>query len=240
MLQINKKNRNSNLKVTVPIEDFLIQELKKGQNVNLVVDTNLAAAIRDEAIAELKSRSKKEKDANENVKNIEIPDPDQDDVPEDQGWEDLPDDDLLPEPDLLDNDSIGTPQGDPAEPSEQNTYEELVMKRVADYVAQSQEYIQSTDLARRVRVWHETLAPKLEEVEKRGDFDIHQYGSKILDNFPKDGRKATLDFCQVARGTSAEEVSRLFLSSLMLANAENIDVQCSAKKGDNLPMDKVI
>ena len=100
------ENRNSNLKVTVPIEDFLIQELKKGQNVNLVsVDSNLAAAIRDEAIAELKARNKKDKDANENVKNLpEIePTEDLDDVPDDQGgWEDLPDDDPLPAPDLLD------------------------------------------------------------------------------------------------------------------------------------------
>ena len=50
------------------------------------------------------------------------------------------------------------------------------MKRVAAYVAQSQDYIQSTDLAKRVRIWHETLGPKLELVEQRGGFDIHEYG----------------------------------------------------------------
>ena len=175
------ENRNSNLKVSVPIEDFLIKELKKGQNVS-IVDSNLAEAIRDEAIAELKSRNKKGKDANENVKNLEQDD-DRDQVLEDQndiegnddnggGWEDLQDDDLLPIPDLLD--SPDTDQTHPnADQAEQNTYEELVMKRVADYVTQSQDYIQSTDLAKRVRIWHESLAPKLEAVEKRGDFDIH-------------------------------------------------------------------
>jgi hypothetical protein len=57
------------------------------------------------------------------------------------------------------------------------------MKRVAAYVAQSQDYVASTDLARRVRVWHETIAPKLEEVERRGDFDVHDYGTKILSRF---------------------------------------------------------
>ena len=51
------------------------------------------------------------------------------------------------------------------------------MKRVAAYVAQSQDYIQSTDLAKRVRIWHETLGPKLELVEQRGGFDIHEYGT---------------------------------------------------------------
>ena len=241
------ENRNSNLKVSVPIEDFLIKELKKGQNVS-IVDSNLAEAIRDEAIAELKSRNKKGKDANENVKNLEQDD-DRDQVLEDQndiegnddnggGWEDLQDDDLLPIPDLLD--SPDTDQTHPnADQAEQNTYEELVMKRVADYVTQSQDYIQSTDLAKRVRIWHESLAPKLEAVEKRGDFDIHQYGSKILNNFPQDGRKTTVDFMQVAQGSTPEEVSRLFLSSLMLANAQNIDVQCSASKKDPLPMDQV-
>ncbi len=32
------------------------------------------------------------------------------------------------------------------EPEDVDTYEDLVMKRVAEYVAQSQEYIESTDL----------------------------------------------------------------------------------------------
>ena len=242
------ENRNSNLKVSVPIEDFLIKELKKGQNVSIVQDSNLAAAIRDEAIAELKSRNRKEKDANENVKNLEQND-DQDQVLEDQndiegnddngGWEDLPDDDPLPIPDFLDSQDTDQAQSSNADQAEQNTYEELVMKRVADYVTQSQDYIQSTDLAKRVRIWHESLAPKLEAVEKRGDFDIHQYGSKILNNFPQDGRKTTVDFMQVAQGSTPEEVSRLFLSSLMLANAQNIDVQCSASKKESLPMDQV-
>ena len=69
-----------------------------------------------------------------------------------------------------------------------DSYEELVMKRVAAYVAQSQDYIQSTDLAKRVRIWHEMLAPKLELVEQRGGFDIHEYGTKVLSKFPPDSR----------------------------------------------------
>ena len=125
------------------------------------------------------------------------------------------------------------------EPHKKDSYEELVMKRVADYVAQSQDYIQSTELAKRVRIWHENLAPKLELVERRAAFDVHAYGSKILSKFPQDSRKTTIDFCDIAGGNPPEEVSRLFLSSLMLANAQNVEIGCSAPKSVELPMDKV-
>ena len=113
------------------------------------------------------------------------------------------------------------------------------MKRVAAYVAQSQDYIQSTDLAKRVRIWHETLGPKLELVEQRGGFDIHEYGTKVLSKFPKDSRKTTIDFCDIGEGNTPEEVSRLFLSSLMLANSQNVEIGCSAPKNEALPMDQV-
>ena len=113
------------------------------------------------------------------------------------------------------------------------------MKRVAAYVAQSQDYIQSTDLAKRVRIWHETLGPKLELVEQRGGFDIHEYGTKVLNKFPQDSRKTTIDFCDIGEGNTPEEVSRLFLSSLMLANSQNVEIGCSAPKNEPLPMDQV-
>ena len=125
------------------------------------------------------------------------------------------------------------------EPPKKDSYEELVMKRVAAYVAQSQDYIQSTELAKRVRIWHENLGPKLELVEQRAAFDVHEYGSRVLSKFPQDGRKTTIDFCDIAKGNPPEEVSRLFLSSLMLANAQNVEIGCSAPKSEELPMDKV-
>ena len=83
----------------------------------------------------------------------------------------------------------------PTEKQQQpDSYEDLVLKRVSEYVAQSQDYIQSTELAKRVRIWHENLGPKLEEVEKRGDFDIHAYGTQILDKFPEGNGKTTIKF----------------------------------------------
>jgi len=43
----------------------------------------------------------------------------------------------------------------------------------------------------------------------------------------------------VIDGDTPEEVSRLFLSSLMLANAQNVEIQCTASKNVPLPMDQV-
>ena len=92
------------------------------------------------------------------------------------------------------------------------------MKRVAAYVAQSQDYIESTDLAKRVRRWHESIAHKLEDVERRGDFDVHDYGTKILDKFggigdsPSTNKKSSYNFRELVVGKSKEEASRYFLS----------------------------
>ena len=48
-----------------------------------------------------------------------------------------------------------------------------------------QEYIESTDLAKKVSRWHESIGPRLERVERRAAFDVHEYGTSILSNFPE-------------------------------------------------------
>jgi len=130
-----------------------------------------------------------------------------------------------------------------------DSYEELVIKRVAAYVAQSQDYIESTDLAKRVNRWHQSIGPRLERVEKRGNFDIHRYGTRILEQFPaaagndddndetsrQKQAKTTLRFADVVQGQEKEEVARFFLSSLMLANTYNIDLRSAS--GLDLAMD---
>ncbi|TRY62046.1 hypothetical protein TCAL_11151 [Tigriopus californicus] len=125
-----------------------------------------------------------------------------------------------------------------------DSYEELVMKRVAAYVQQSQDYILSTDLAKKVSSWHDQIRPRLEAVEKRGNFDIHLYGSHILSTFPEGNAKTTVPFEKVVENQDREEVCRYFLSSLMLANTYNIDLAQETgrpKSTDlaDLPMDGV-
>ncbi len=116
------------------------------------------------------------------------------------------------------------------------SYEELVIKRVSEYVQQSQEYIESTDLAKRVSKWHERIRPRLDAVERRGNFDIHRYGSDIISAFlpesskspsketPSRRRKTTVGFDRCVEGKDKEEVCRYFLSALMLANTYNIEL----------------
>jgi hypothetical protein len=113
-------------------------------------------------------------------------------------------------------------------------------------VAQSKEYFESTDLAMRVRSWHERIAPKLEAVEKRGDFDIHNYGSKIIDRFgvgnegAVKARKTSYNFKELVVGKTQEEACRIFLSVLMLANTLNVDIKPIKSHPDELmPMDNV-
>jgi condensin-2 complex subunit H2 len=236
---VPEEGANGRTRVSVPIEEFLIQELRRGSSVNSLTECNLALPFREEAIQELKSRKNK---IIVEIGDLQQATPDDQDQDNNEGWADFNplddiNDDFMPDAD----DQLLAMVEPPPMDNEGNkdTYEELVMKRVAAYVAQSQDYIESTDLARRVRAWHESLGPKLVDVEKRGDFDIHAYGSRIISRFPKDKRKTTIEFGDVAEGSSHEEVARLFLSSLMLANAQNIDIQCSASKKEYLPMDQV-
>merc|ERR1719295_823464 len=89
-----------------------------------------------------------------------------------------------------------------------DSYEQLVIARVADYVARSHDYIESTDLAKRVAKWHESIGPRLDEVEKRGNFDIHSYGTKILDSLGPPEDSVSKSFSEVAQGEAPEEVAR--------------------------------
>ncbi|XP_045582218.2 condensin-2 complex subunit H2 [Procambarus clarkii] len=105
-----------------------------------------------------------------------------------------------------------------------SNYEALVQKWVADYITNAQEHVTSSSLVKRVNKWRENIMPKLDEEEHRRQFDIHRYGSQVLSHFPENGRKQTVSFSTVAKGVEAWEVSRLFLSCLMLANTYNIEL----------------
>ena len=103
---------------------------------------------------------------------------------------------------------------DPGAPEDESlTYEEMVMKKVEEFVTQSQEYMRSSELAVKVAKWHEMIGPRLESVEKRNAFDIHAYGSRIINNFSPQQRD--VHFTSVVRGQKPEEVSRQCFSSPM-------------------------
>ena len=52
------------------------------------------------------------------------------------------------------------------------------------------------------------IGPRLESVEKRNAFDIHAYGSRIINNF---SQQKDIHFISVVRGKKPEEVSRYYI-----------------------------
>uniref|UniRef100_A0A6A7FVC2 Condensin-2 complex subunit H2-like isoform X1 n=3 Tax=Hirondellea gigas TaxID=1518452 RepID=A0A6A7FVC2_9CRUS len=149
---------------------------------------------------------------------------------------DLPD----PHTGMLDDDGGGGPAGpntataalnDTLQYEPDGEYEALVQKWVAEYIVNAQDYIASSDLTRRVNRWRNRVAPVLVLEEARQSFDIHKYGSQILDAFPEDGTGQLIPFRAIVADQPRKEVARLFLSSLMLTNTYNVE-PVQTEKGD--------
>ncbi|XP_019871015.2 uncharacterized protein LOC109599449 isoform X2 [Aethina tumida] len=71
-----------------------------------------------------------------------------------------------------------------------------------------------------IKNWKSMITPKLQALEN-AEFDIHAYGSDIIDNMEVNEVKK---FKDVVRGKSSKEVVRYFISSLQLANTYNIEI----------------
>jgi len=127
---------------------------------------------------------------------------------------------------------------DNADSDETLSYEEMVARKVEQFVTKSQEYMRSSELAMKVAKWHEMIGPRLESVERRNAFDIHAYGSRILNNFSP--QRSSVSFNSVVRGQKPEEKSRYFLSMLMLANTENVEISTADGSDPQLGMDNVM
>jgi len=188
------------------------------------------------------------------------PDEDQDDLFGDEGheYEDLQEEgvDHVPD-DLIDDLDLPNPHmggdigavaagelddhdfnADGDNSDETLSYEEMVAKKVEQFVTKSQEYMRSSELAMKVAKWHEMIGPRLENVERRNAFDIHAYGSMILNNFTP--QRSNVSFNSVVRGQKPEEKSRYFLSMLMLANTENVEISTADGSDPQLGMDNVM
>lgn len=78
----------------------------------------------------------------------------------------------------------------------------------------------TVDSCAAVKQWREHIQDTLKKDESKRNFDVHEYGSDILNKFQSVGEK--LSFGQVVSGSNSSEVSRYFLSTLMLANTSNL------------------
>lgn len=73
----------------------------------------------------------------------------------------------------------------------------------------------------KVEEWKNFITGKLDKLNEKSDFDIHYYGSQVMDNMSMDENKK---FTDVVQGKSGSEVCRYFLAVLQLACTENVEI----------------
>lgn len=72
------------------------------------------------------------------------------------------------------------------------------------------------EMRKRVQIWHDNLRPILEEEEKKTEFDVHEYGTRLLNCFNEIGEQKLFD--ELVYGLKQEEVARNFLATIMMVN----------------------
>jgi len=256
-----------------PIEQYLVQEMTASL-YNPSMLPNVAPVFYDLAAMELLRRREREKEERmkrlikaPGVRREVFHDP----LSEEAGQQDLfdnfdndegvPDDPINDGPDNFpdDDDDFPNPHiggdvgslvvedlsGNDVGEAAGDSYEELVARRVAEFVQQSQEFLKSSELTRRVSKWHEMIGPRLDKVERRKAFDVHLYGSRVLSKFPDpdttpgNSKEKFVKFNSVVRGERGEEVARFFLSTLMLANTMNVEISTEPGTDPQHGMDNV-
>jgi len=70
------------------------------------------------------------------------------------------------------------------------------------------------EMQNRVQQWHDNLRPILEKEEKMVEFDVHEYGTRILSCFKSIGEQKL--FKDLVGGLDKVEVARYYLSLLMM------------------------
>lgn len=75
---------------------------------------------------------------------------------------------------------------------------------------------------RRVSEWQAFIDKKIPAGAKEADFNIHEYGTKIIESIPDDESRK---FKDIVGGKSSGEVSRFLLATLQLANTYNIEIR---------------
>jgi len=146
--------------------------------------------------------------------------------------------------------------------AQQQTFEELCRAHLRKFAKSAEIYAAETQLTKRVGAWQTSLAPLLEEQEKRPVFDIHSCGRQILQSVERNlsssvrkrmstGEKKLESSSSSLSSNSSQknknavgfskifpkdvenyEVCRLFLSTLMLCNCGNVTVHKNGGDGD--------
>ncbi|CAJ0951551.1 unnamed protein product, partial [Mesorhabditis belari] len=82
-------------------------------------------------------------------------------------------------------------------------------------------------IQRAVQDWEDSILPLLEKEMHQKAFDVHDYGKNTIEKFDSIGE--TVPFEQLCQGLEIYEVSRVFLSCLMMTNTNNVELNFDAK-----------
>ncbi|KAK6111823.1 hypothetical protein QQG55_45165 [Brugia pahangi] len=106
-------------------------------------------------------------------------------------------------------------------PAEQMTYQDLLKVHLQKYWSSAEET--TSKLCKRVQQWEEKIQLLLEKEETRREFNIHQYGTELLEQYEDIGQTKT--FTELMEHVNTRyDISRYYLASLMLANTGNIEM----------------
>ncbi|XP_043480777.1 uncharacterized protein LOC122510306 [Leptopilina heterotoma] len=107
-------------------------------------------------------------------------------------------------------------------------YQKIIESRMKEI---HQEFDVRTDLEQNVARWHEMIRPKLEEIERRPQFNIHEYSDLIIKKL-EETMEREIPFEQLIVDQSPGEAARYFSAALQLANTYNVDIKTSEKNTD--------
>lgn len=93
----------------------------------------------------------------------------------------------------------------------------------------------NVDVTVEVNKWHAYLKPILKASHARANFDIHELGTEILNSYPGERQvNQTITFADVVAEKEQPDICRYFLSTLLLANTENIRLSVTRREKDQV------
>nr|XP_039258785.1 condensin-2 complex subunit H2-like [Styela clava] len=99
------------------------------------------------------------------------------------------------------------------------SYEDLVRHHVEMFYSAARRFKEETALSQRVKLWDESITPRLAEQNSRPEFDIHKYGGMMLKKFEKP--QDTKLFEDAIESPNSWYICRLFAATLQLVNDNN-------------------
>ncbi|GAV64158.1 DUF1032 domain-containing protein [Cephalotus follicularis] len=114
----------------------------------------------------------------------------------------------------------------------QANLEDLCRSHLDALLASIAENEKQTELATRVSSWKQKIEQNLEEQDSRPQFDIRDYGERILGKLSVEADNGTaMSFAEVVKGQEKHEVARTFSALLQLVNNGDVDLEKTKANG---------